>query len=396
MSGGSHEESKNTPATVTAYGAAPQHDTFDSQQVGTRSRAAKCNDLKPRTEGRMAWGCYPTTPLDARRMSLFYAGGYYTSATESSEVLHSGLLGDSWASPLVILITIFSYTAHLPPSRPHQYRKINGARPLLLVLAILLFIPSVQGADEHQDVDVEFIGEPRNMGPIADFITLATANAQGHLMASASELFQHGADKAYDIMCVVETGSNFHLLNSRTWRYANGLKQFSTHAMGPPAPNHKTGGIAFCLSPRMAPFFSKMVTHPQDRFCALHLNCKRGVEMVLIGAHAHPSPLKLDTRPMARDMRAKISAYIRTNRRLGNKIFLMGDLNCYPTDDLDKFVNGPGLPSKYKPCFQDMVDDNFMVDTFRHRCWSEIPASFSLWKVTHWAGSRESRWARRV
>ena len=169
-------------------------------------------------------------------------------------------------------------------------------------------------------------------------------------------------------MCVIETGANFHLTNSRTWQYARGLKQFSTHAMAPPDANHTTGGIAFCLSPRMAPFFSKLVSHHEDRFCELHLNCKRGVKMVLIGAHAHPSPLANEKRLKAKDMQTKITACIRTNRLKGNKVFLMGDLNWYPTSDLDKFVEGPGLPHRYKPIFQDLINDNFLVDTFCHLC----------------------------
>ena len=117
----------------------------------------------------------------------------------------------------------------------------------------------------------------------------------------------------------------------------------------------------------MTPLVKKLVSFPADRFCALHLAGKRGTHLVFVGIHGHPNPLHTDTKLKAEEMRLKVADYVRTQRQQGNHVFLMGDLNVYATVDLDKNTPGQLLPSRYKLCFEELVTENFLTDTFRHR-----------------------------
>ena len=211
------------------------------------------------------------------------------------------------------------------------------------------------------------IGDVHVQGPPGDTITLASSNCNGHFRASAPELLSHASARGYDILCVIETGADFHNVDAKAWRRNNSLQDYSTHSMGPPSPTHTTGGITFCVNTRMGPLVRKLVKFPQLRFCALHLSSKRGRQMVFVGVHAHPNPLDASTTLDAELTRAKVSEYIRSMRHQDYHVFLLGDLNCYATTDIDKNKQGPGAHHRYKPCIDDLITNNYMVDSFRHR-----------------------------
>ena len=120
----------------------------------------------------------------------------------------------------------------------------------------------------------DFLGDPHIAGPLMDFITLASTNANGHLTHSINELFRHASDKCYDIMCVTETGARYHEHVRRI--DAIHRRKYSSYAMPSPSETNTTGGISFCVSSRMTPLVNKLVSFPTDRFCALHLAGKRG------------------------------------------------------------------------------------------------------------------------